>query len=314
VISLTSPGYEQSLGAQSQMPYLSTTLRPQGELLSDYTLLDEGALPNGIAAVSGQPPNAATTTGCPGFEEFQSAQANSKGVLQGSGCVYPVETFSLADQLTTAHFTWRAYAEGMVDETGKAADCVHPDPGEPSTAAPGGYAASQNPFVYFHSLLDLGDCSANDLSLDALSADLGKATKTANYSFIAPTPCDSGASGQCPPGSPEGAAGADAFLSTWVPKILASPAYKADGLLVIAFSATNPPLEGAPAPAGDPLRTGALLLSPLLTPGATDSAAYSPYSLLRSSEELFGLEPLAHAGDAKAKSFVSSLLASSAGD
>ncbi len=42
VISLTSPGYEQSLGAQSQMPYLSATLRPQGELLSSYALLDDG--------------------------------------------------------------------------------------------------------------------------------------------------------------------------------------------------------------------------------------------------------------------------------
>src|SRR3954466_6524175 len=50
VISLASPGYEQSLGAQSQMPYLSATLRPQGELLSNYTLLGEGPLPNGIAA------------------------------------------------------------------------------------------------------------------------------------------------------------------------------------------------------------------------------------------------------------------------
>jgi hypothetical protein len=315
VISLTSPGYEQSLGAQPQMPYLSATLRPQGELLSNYTLLDDGALPNGIAALSGQPPNAATLAGCPGFEELQSARANSKGVLQGSGCVYPVETFSLADQLTTAHFTWRAYAESMTDEAGRPADCVHPDPGEASTAtAPGGYASSQNPFVYFHSLLDLGDCSANDLPLDSLSADLGKATKTASYSFIAPTPCNSGTGGQCPPGAPEGAASADAFLSTWVPKILASPAYKADGLLIVTFSAINPPAEGTLAPTGDPLRTGALLLSPLLTPGATDSATYDPYSLLRSTEELFGLEPLAKAGDAKAKSFATSLLATAAGD
>jgi hypothetical protein len=203
----------------------------------------------------------------------------------------------------------------MTDELGKPADCVHPNPGEPSTApAPGGYAASQNPFVYFHSLLDLGDCSANDLPIDALSGDLGKATKTASYSFIAPDPCDSGASGQCPAGAPEGAASADAFLSTWVPRILASPAYKADGLLIVSFSAIDPAAEGASASATDPLRVGALLLSPLITPGATDSAAYNPYSLLRSSEDLFGLAPLAHAGDAKTSSFVTGLLGKAAGD
>jgi hypothetical protein len=315
VISLTSPGYEQSLGAQSQMPYLSTTLRPQGELLSNYTLLGEGTLPNGIAAISGQPPNSATTAGCPGYEEFSSVKANSNGVLAGSGCVYPVETQTIADQLTIDQLSWHAYIDGMVDPEGKPADCVHPNPGEGSgSAQPGGYAASKNPFVYFHSLLDLGDCSEGDLPLDQLSKDLGKAEKTPSYSFIAPTPCNAGAAGQCPTGASEGAVSADAFLSTWVPKILASPAYKADGVLIVTFSATNPPVAGAPAPSGDPLRTGALLLSPFATPGGTDSGAYNPYSLLRSSEELFALKPLGVAAGAKIKSFAASLLNENGGD
>lgn len=315
VISLTSPGYEQSLGAQSQMPYLSATLRPQGELLSNYTLLGEGPLLNGIAAISGQPPNSATESGCPGYEEFSSAKASSNGVLAGSGCVYPVETLTLADQLVLAKLNWRAYVDGMADSEGKPADCVHPDPGEGSgSAQPGGYAASQNPFVYFHSLLDLGACSENDVPLEQLNKDLAKAEKTPSYSFIAPTPCDAGTAGQCPPGAPEGAASADAFLAAWVPKVLASPAYKADGVLIIAFSATNPPASGAPAPNADPLRTGALLLSPFVAPGDTDAGAYNPYSLLRSSEELFALKPLGMAAGAKTKSFASSLLAADGGD
>ncbi len=315
VISLASPGYEQSLGAQSQMPYLSTTLRPQGELLSNYALLGEGALPNGIAAISGQPPNAATTASCPTHEEFSSVKANSNGVIAGAGCVYPVETQTLADQLTVDKLSWRAYADSMVDPEGKPANCVYPNPGESSgSAQPGGYAASQNPFVYFHSLLDLGDCSENDVPLEQLNKDLGKADKTPSYSFIAPTPCNAGTAGQCPVGAPEGAASADAFLSTWVPTILASPAYKADGLLIVTFSSTNPPAVGVPTPTGDPLRTGALLLSQFATPGGTDSGAYDPYSLLRSSEELFALKPLGVAGGAKTKSFTADLLAGDGGD
>jgi hypothetical protein len=315
VVSLTSPGYEQSLGAQSQMPYLSATLRPQGELLSNYTLLGEGPLANGIAAISGQPPNTATSAGCPTHEEFSSVTANSNGILSGSGCVYPVETQTLADQLTLDKLSWRAYADGMVDPEGKPANCVYPNPGEGSgPTQPGGYAASQNPFVNFHSLLDLGDCSENDVPLDQLSKDLAKAEKTPSYSFIAPTPCNAGTVGQCPAGAPEAAASADAFLSAWVPKILASPAYKADGVLVITFSATNPPVAGAPAPSGDPLRTGALLLSPFATPGGTDSGAYNPYSLLRSSEELFALKPLGAAAGAKTKSFAAGLLDENGGD
>ena len=318
VISLASPGYEQSFGAQSQMPYLSATLRAQGELLSSYSLLGEADLPNQIAALSGQPPNASTTAGCSTYAEFPpTAKASANGVVSGSGCVYPVETLTLADQLGSSRLSWRAYVDGMVDASGSPANCVHPGPEEVEAVVPGGYAARQNPFVYFHSLLDLGDCSSNDLPIDQLTADLHKTEKTPNYSFIAPTLCNSGATGQCPAGAPEGAGNADAFLSTWVPKILASPAYKADGLLVVDFSAANPPVTTpgtVPAPVTDPLRVGALLLSPFLTPGSTDAAAYDPYSILRSNEDLFGLDPLGVAGSSKTKSFAPSLLKENGGD
>ncbi len=318
VISLTSPGYEQSLGAQSQMPYLSATLRPQGELLSNYALLGEAGLPNQIAAISGQPPNASTTAGCSTYGEFPpTAKASANGALSGSGCIYPVETLTFADQLGSSRLTWGAYIDGMVDTTGSPANCVHPGPEEVETVVPGGYTARQNPFVYFHSLLDLGDCSSNDLPIDRLNADLGKAEKTPSFSFIAPTLCNSGATGQCAAGATEGAAAADAFLSTWVPKILASPAYKADGLLIVNFAAANPPVttpEAAPTPAGDPLHVGALLLSPFLTPGSTDAAPYNPYSILRSNEDLFGLDPLGLASATKTKSFAPSLLKENGGD
>jgi hypothetical protein len=318
VISLTSPGYEQSLGAQSQMPYLSATLRPQGELLSSYSLLGEAGLPNQIAALSGQPPNASTTAGCSAYSEFPpSAKASANGVVSGSGCVYPVETLTFADQLGSSRLTWRAYVDGMVDATGGPQNCVHPGPEEVETVLPGGYTARQNPFVYFHSLLDLGDCSTNDLPIDRLTADLRKAEKTPNYSFIAPTLCSSGATGQCPAGGTEGPANADAFLSTWVPKILVSPAYKADGLLIVNFAAANPSVTtpgAAPATATDPLRVGAVLLSPFLTPGGSDAAPYNPYSILRSNEDLFGLDALGLAGSSKTKSFAPSLLKENGGD
>jgi hypothetical protein len=301
------------------MPYLSATLRPQGDLLSNYSLLGEAGLPNQIAALSGQPPNASTTAGCSTYAEFPpTAKASPNGVVSGSGCVFPVETLTLADQLGSSRLTWRAYVDGMVDPaTGASANCVHPGPEEIETVLPGGYAARQNPFVYFHSLLDLGDCSANDQPIDGLTADLRKAEKTPSFSFIAPTLCNSGATGQCPAGAAEGPASADAFLSTWVPKILASPAYKADGLLIVDFAAANPPPatpEGTPAPVVDSLHVGALLLSPFLTPGSTDAAPYNPYSILRSNEDLFGLDPLGLAAAAKTKSFAPSLLKENGGD
>jgi hypothetical protein len=318
VVSFTSPGYEASFGETAQMPYLATQLRPKGQLLSGYTLLDEAALPNGIAAVSGQPPNASTQANCSTYAEFPaSAKVDDKGIVAGAGCVYPVETLTIADQLASGQFSWRAYLEGMVDEAGKAANCVHPDADAVDAPAPGAYSAAQNPFVHFHSLLDLGDCATNDVPIEQLPVDLGKTEKTANYSYIAPTPCDAGSPAQCSPGSVEGAAAADAFLAKWVPQILASPAYKEDGLLIVTFGAVSSVAAeagSAPPPADDPLHVGALLVSRFLSSGSTDPTALDPYSLLRTTEDLFGLDHLGLADGAKVTSLAPALLGETSGD
>lgn len=316
VISLASSGYEAAFGEVPQMPYLATTLRPQGELLSGYSLLSSAGLPNGIAAISGQPPNPQTEANCPVFDEFPpNAAVDKKGVVAGAGCVHPVEVLTLADQLVGGRFRWGAYVEGMVDETGKPDTCVHPDFGGPDEPVLGGYAARRNPFVYFHSLLDVGDCSENDHSLTELDVALRKIDSTPNFVQVAPNLCNAGVVGQCPAESPDGAASADAFLAQWVPKILASPAYEKDGLLIITFDELNPPdpTTGAPAPGGKPL-VGALLVSRFISPGATDPAPYDPYSLLRSVEDLFGLEHLGLAARAKTRSFVDDILGETRGD
>ena len=147
--------------------------------------------------------------------------------------------------------------EGMTGATGKPENCVHPASGAAEQPAQGGYAARQNPFVYFHSLLDLGACASSDVPLTELSNDLGKVSSTPNYSFISPDLCDAGVAGQCPAGAPSGPAAADAFLAQWAPKILASPAYKQDGLLIVTFDEANsagarPPPRRRSAPCCSP--------------------------------------------------------------
>ncbi len=304
VISLASSGYDAAFGATPQMPYLTTTLRPQGTLLSGYSLLDPAALPNSIATIGGQPPTADTRANCPDYGK----------------CVYSAETLTLADQLGIAKFSWRAYMESMVNlETGQPDNCVYPQPG--ATAAPplGGYAPQLNPFVYFHSLLDLGDCSANDVPLTGFEKDLKTLKSTPNYSYVSPNLCNAGVTGQCAVGTPDGAASADAFLAALVPKILASPAYKQDGLLMVTFGQVNPaPIDPATGvavpPTGDPKKVGALLVSQFASPGSTDAVAYDPYSLLASTEDLFGLSRLGKAESAKVKSFAPALLGENGGD
>ncbi|MDX6636247.1 MAG: hypothetical protein QOF06_2450 [Solirubrobacterales bacterium] len=299
-ISLASPGYEAAFGAISQMPYLSGELRPQGSLLTNYSLLDTAPLPNGIAAIGGQAPTAATKAGCPTFE----------------ACLQDVETLTLADQLVGAQLTWHGYFEGMADEEGKADNCVHPEPEAADVPTADGYSSLLNPFVFFHSLLDLGDCDENDMPLSELAGDLKKPDATANLSYISPSLCNAGFRGKCPEGTADAAAAADAFLAKIVPEILASPAYKADGLLIVSFGAADPapPADPAAAPEAEPKKVGGLLVSPLLAPGATDATPYDPYSLLRSLEDMFGLQPLEKAGGAKVRSFASAFTAGNGGD
>lgn len=300
LVSLASPGYEAAFGATTQMPYLSGELRQQGVLLTNYSLLDTAPLPNGIATVSGQPPTAATKADCPRYEE----------------CVHEVETLSFADQLVGAQLRWHGYFEGMTDEAGQPDTCVRPEPEAPVAPNATGYSARLNPFVFFHSLLDLGDCDENAVPFTELAKDLKKVDSTANFSYVSPNLCNAGFRGTCLAGAPEGAIAADAFLAKVVPEILSSPAYKQDGLLIVSFGAADPapPTDPAAPPPTDPRKVGALLVSPLLVPGSTDGAPYNPYSLLRSLEDLFGLSPLGNAAGTKVRSFAPAFTASNGGD
>jgi phosphatidylinositol-3-phosphatase len=322
LIVLAGHGFDANFGTASAATYLNGTLRPKGTLLSDYTSLGRNGLPDLLAIVGGQPPNADTRAGCTTYREIPPTNAPSRsGEIAADGCVYPNTVTTIADQLGARRYTWRAYVEdldrGPAPAAGVApkATCRHPEsngPDDTLTARPGdGYATRHNPFVYYHSLLDLGDCDSSDGALSALEADLRSAKDTPNLAYIAPNLCNDGTESPCVDGSPGGLSAADAFLATWVPKILASPAYRADGLLVVAFAGnvtptTTDPASPADPPADAPVKNGALLVSRYAQAGGTAGTDYDPYGLLRSLEDLFALRPLARA--AQAGSFAPTVL------
>jgi hypothetical protein len=214
VISLSSPGYEQTFGDDSEMPYLAEKLRPQGELLSEYGLLTENPLPNYIAMVSGQAPNKSTKADCPTFDEFAAGVLPDKyGLVKKPGCVYPVQALTIADQMVSSGNTWHAYMQDMANDFGPA-NCVHPAPGTAEDAIVGGYSVVHNPFAFFHSLLDLGACAANDVPFDGLEKDLSKLDSTPAYSFISPNLCNAGVPGECADGDPAGGGATTTTSST----------------------------------------------------------------------------------------------------
>lgn len=298
-IALSTTSFEAAFGQQSVARYLNAKLRARGTFLGGYETLARAELPDYLAQISGQAPNDDTLTGCLTYAEFpDKVQPNAAGLVPGPGCVYPNTITTLADQVTSAGKTWKAYI-GDLDR-----NCVHPNSDALDDAAlPGAgpdYATRHNPFIYFHSLLDLGGCDNGDGSLAKLKGDLRASSKTPTFSFLAPGACEDAAVATCPDGQPAGLAGEDAFLHKWVPAILQSAAYKKDGVLIITFA-----LTGATAPGG-PVPTGALVLSRYAKAGKIVSATYNPYSVLRSVEDLLGYKPLARA--TSARSFVSAVL------
>jgi len=336
VIALENKGYADTFGTPTADPYLAVNLPAAGALLSQYYGIGHFSNPNYIALLSGQAPNPLNQSDCQVFADFPAGTAIAdNGQIAGSGCVFPAAVPTVANQLDSAHLSWKAYMQDMGNVPSReAAVCGHPAVGSvdhTQLAVPGdGYATRHNPFVYFHSIIDdtslcnsrvvpLGTTSgalppAAPAGTTGLATDLMRTSTTPTVSFITPNLCSDGHDATCvnQPGGPTSGANIDAFLSTWVPKITGSPAFKRDGLLIVTFDeadVTGPgadataccneqpgpaaALPGLSGPGGG--RTGTVLISPFIKPGTVSTVPYNHYSTLATIEGLFGLAKLGQA-------------------
>jgi hypothetical protein len=312
IIVLENESYSSSFGPHSRAPYLARKLVHQGHLLPNYYGVGHESLDNYIAMVSGQGPNLATQGDCPRYVNVRPGTMTANGQSAGTGCVYAPDVQTIANQLTAAHLTWRGYMQSMPKP------CDHPAPGgqPPPDTPKSQYAPRHDPFVFFHSITDHGAyCNSHVVRLNALPRALRRASRTPNLSFITPNVCNDGHDSPCADGRPGGLATANAFLRAWVPRIMGSPAYRRNGLLVILFDEAsssdssaccseqdiNSPAPGIDGPGGG--RVGAVLLSPFLHADSVDRHSYNHYSLLRTLENVFGLRHLGYAAQAGQRSF-----------
>ncbi|HEY2441779.1 MAG TPA: alkaline phosphatase family protein [Streptosporangiaceae bacterium] len=325
-IELENEGYKQTFGDPSADPYLATTLPGMGALLTNYYAVGHDSLDNYVAQVSGQSPDFATMNDCGIWTRFQPANhvVTPYGQLAGNGCVYPAAVRTLGNQLTGAHFTWKAYQQDMgnlpardhTTETTAGPACGHPAVGtrdDTESAVPADqYAARHEGFMYFESVIgDRSYCEQHIVSFRPLLHDLTSAARTPAYSWITPNLCFDGHDAPCVTGEPGGLTEIDAFLRIWIPQIMNSPAYQQDGLIIITFdegttsqaccgetagrspSHPNVAEPGMTGPGGG--RVGAIAISRFIKPGTVSAVDYNHYSSLRSVEDIFGL---AHLGDA----------------
>jgi hypothetical protein len=308
ILMLENKSFNETFGRASRDPYLASELPSMGALLPNYFGVTHMSLGNYVALISGQGSNPLTQADCQIYMDVIPGTIGADGQAAGVGCVYPSGVQTIADQLEHGGMTWKGYMEDMRQP------CRHPTLGSRDTTQSARvgdqYAARHNPFVYFHSIIDSPVCAANDVPLDQLRGDLASSATTPNYSFITPNLCDDGHDARCVDGRVGGLTAANAFLAKWVPRIIASAAYRSGGLLVITFDESDgsdasaccgePQFPNTPNNGGEFLgrgggRVGAVMLSPYIDPGTVDYLAYNHFTLLRSFEDLFGLPHLGYA-------------------
>jgi hypothetical protein len=276
IVALTGHTMDEALADPSPMPYLSGTLRPKGLLLSKYKSVATGGLANLIALMSGQKPTPDQQAGCAAYNDVDPRTR--------VGCVFVKDVDTLPGQLTAAGRTWRGYVEDS-DAAQPPDTCRHPAAGGPLEPV-----MARDPFLFFHAIVDTPDCAANIAGISRLAPDAEDSESVPTVALVVPNPCHDGRDQPCADAAPAGLGAADAWLKVQLDPLLASKAYKDDGMVVVTFDAGTDPSKPV----------GALLLSSAVKAGGTDDGAYDHLALLRTLEDFFSLDPLGKAKDAKA--------------
>jgi phosphatidylinositol-3-phosphatase len=180
---------------------------------------------------------------------------------------------TIADQLVAAGGSWKVFAENL-----PAGGCFT---GETSSGGPDGagtYARKHVPAISFTSISGSREQCANIRPLRDFRPD------AADFIWVVPNLCHD--MHDC------SVADGDAWLASFAPKILASPAFRpgGKGVLYVTFD------ENDGTMANNEVVTFAV--SPLIKPGTRTGVAHTHYSLLRTIESGLGLPCLAHACDA----------------
>ncbi len=181
-------------------------------------------------------------------------------------------TAHLTALLDQAGISWKSYQEGISGDDCPLVSFDH-------------YGAKHNPMVFFDDVTDGNDrqsatCIDHVRPYTELAADLSSGN-VPRYNFITPDLCDDMHDSEgCATSNP--ITNGDNWLSQALPPIFASDAYQNGGIVFITWD------EGA----GSDGPIGMIALSPDAKPGYANDIPYTHSSLLRTVEEIFGVEPL----------------------
>ena len=203
----------------------------------------------------------------PSLPNYLAATAGTTfGVTDDAGpSSHRISGTSVFQQLSQAGLSWRAYDESM-----PTACDLNPS---------GRYAVKHNPAAYYAAVRQ--QCAVDDVPLAGhLSQDID-AGNLPSFAFVTPNLCDDTHDCSVQTG--------DAWLATWIPRIVAGPNYvSGNTVIVLTWD------EGVGATNLIPT----LVIGPSVPIGTRSTAALTHYSLLLATEELLGLPALGAAATA----------------
>jgi acid phosphatase len=245
VLIMENHAFDQVIGSPDA-PYINELAATYG-LAANYSAVGHPSLPNYLALTGGDTFGVGTDcTDC-----FQSAPN------------------IVADRITPAGKTWRAYLESL------------PSAGYVGDAYP--YMQKHNPFVYYDDIRTVPAQLANVVPYTQLASDLATAVSTPSFGWITPNMLHDMHDGTVAQG--------DSWLSNAVPAILASPAFTARNSLLFITWDENDDSPGNQIPT--------LVIANGVPKGFKSQVPYNHYSLLRTIESAWNLAPLT-ANDAAA--------------
>jgi hypothetical protein len=238
VVVMENKNYVDVVGNTTSMPYFNSLI-PTGALATKYFANVHPSIGDYMMLTTGVP--------VPSDDSFAGV----------------VSSDNIARQLVSAGKTWKVYAESI-----------------PSVGYLGGdqlpYLRRHNPFAYFSDVINNPSQAANIVPLSQLPTDISAGT-VPNLAFIVPNAYDDGH--ECPgnlncPIAQE-MQQTDAFMLSIFPSIMASAAFKNNGVLVVTWDESATDLTNG----GGQVAT--LFLGPQVKVGYQSTTTYQHQDLLR---------------------------------
>lgn len=286
VFVIIGENYNYSQVTANNSPYLINTIKPESAWLTNYWAATHYSESNYVAMTSGQ------------FTPCEQADGSIASCHQ--------DVPNLFNQLDTQYGSgaWTSWMESMP------LPCYLNSFG--SDAGLNKYRAKHNPAEVYDNVAGSWNAGVLTPSTECLTQDIATggtgpndttafnsalaAGAVSRFNFIVPNECEDAHDNCKPVGNPE--LQYDAFLQREVPRILNSPAFGSNGVLIVTFDEadTNSPNRALKFDNGGEVAFA--VVSPLANPGEYGNL-WSHYSLLRTLQDGLGTSGLGYLGRAR---------------